>query len=116
MKKPKNFIASYMSGEVSLIKSYWLISTLSVMIISTPLIYAEVNDFNISSEFANFLFYYIYFILGYALLVYVGCWNSASYYIYQKKKIRKRAFWGYAAKVSLALGILRGILGFFGIE
>ena len=59
MKKSKNFIISYIRGETSLVKSYWLVATLSVIIVASPLIYAEANDFKISQEFANFLIYYI---------------------------------------------------------
>ena len=116
MKKSKNFIISYIRGETSLVKSYWLVATLSVIIVASPLIYAEANDFKISQEFANFLIYYIYFILAYAILAYIGVWNSATNYINHKKKIKKSAFWGYTAKVLIAIGFLRGILSFFGIE
>ena len=98
MKKSKNFIISYIRGETSLVKSYWLVATLSVIIVASPLIYAEANDFKISQEFANFLIYYIYFILAYAILAYIGVWNSATNYINHKKKIKKSAFWGYTAK------------------
>jgi len=116
MKKSKNFLISYIRGEISLVKSYWLIATLGGIIVSSPLIYAEANEFKVSLELINFLIYYIYLTLAYAVVAYVGVWNSATKYIIQKKKTKKSAFWGYAAKVLVVLGFLRGILDFIGIE
>ena len=92
-------------GDVPLVMTYWVYGIIFGNIAGYSILYlmdgAIVNDM-----ISGVLILYIVFI---ALLVHilVSIWRSSSNYISTKKSEGNSAFWGYAAKVMVALAVLR---------
>jgi len=43
----------------------------------------------------------------FTIFVSIGIWRSAGFYVIEKNKKKESGFWGYAARVSVVLAIIR---------
>lgn len=95
------------NGDVSLVMTYWVYGVVFTNITIVALTFALE-----ATPLANMLsVWLIFFLLVIALVVHVtvSIWNSSKKYIAEKKSESKSAFWGYAARVVLVIGLLRAL-------
>ena len=103
----ENNIKPFIRGEYSLPFSYWYIGFLCTAILNLPLIIMEKQK--VEPEGIGSLFYLLYVvaIVIYLICVNLGIWRSAGFYVIEKNKKKESGFWGYAARVSVVLTIIR---------
>lgn len=97
-------IKPFIRGEESLAYSYWGIGVLLAIILALPLFIFE----NLKSDSAAIIlgFYALAYII-FTIFVSIGIWRSAGFYVIEKNKKKENGFWGYAARVSVVLAIIR---------
>jgi len=97
-------IKPFIRGEESLAYSYWGIGVLLAIILALPLFIFE----NLKSDSAAIILglYALAYII-FTIFVSIGIWRSAGFYVIEKNKKKENGFWGYAARVSVALAIIR---------
>lgn len=108
-----SFVRKYWRGEVSLVKSFWLVGGILVAILAIPLMpfLSDPNYINNLSEMgANLLLLYVPFFYIALTIIYIGLWRSAKNYIDHKKNNKENAFWGYATYVYVILTVLNGLV------
>jgi hypothetical protein len=102
-KESSGLIKTFWEGEYSLGQSFWIYGVLLNLILSLPLIYADMNVDSLSESAATlFLLYFVFFIAAY-VWINVGIWRSATNYA------KKKSIWGGVAKVVVVLSILNSI-------
>ena len=102
-KESSGLIKTFWEGEYSLGQSFWGYGVLLNLILSLPLIYADMNVDSLSESAATlFLLYFVFFIAAY-VWINVGIWRSATNYA------KKKSIWGGVAKVVVVLSILNSI-------
>ena len=108
----ENNIKPFIRGEYSLPFSYWYIGFLCTAIVNLPLIIMERQK--VEPEGIGSLFYLLYVvaIVVYLICVNLGIWRSAGFYVIEKNKKKESGFWGYAARVTVILAVLRFFLEF----
>jgi hypothetical protein len=108
----ENNIKPFIRGEYSLPFSYWYIGFLCTAIVNLPLIIMERQK--VEPEGIGSLFYLLYVvaIVIYLICVNLGIWRSAGFYVIEKNKKKESGFWGYAARVTVILAVLRFFLEF----
>lgn len=95
-------------GNLSLVKTFWLVSFLGSAILSLVSIIIE-NSYDSMGEIASlFALLFFLFFLVYVIFSYVAVWRSATKYTIVSKKKKKSALWGYVAKAVVVLGIING--------
>lgn len=97
-------IKPFIRGEESLAYSYWGIGGLLAIILGLPLFIFE----NLKSDSAAIILglYALAYII-FIIFVSIGIWRSAGFYVIEKNKKKENGFWGYAARVSVVLAIIR---------
>ena len=97
-------IKPFIRGEESLAYSYWGIGVLLAIILALPLFIFE----NLKSDSAAIILglYALAYII-FTIFVSIGIWRSAGFYVIEKNKKKESGFWGYAARVSVVLAIIR---------
>jgi hypothetical protein len=97
-------IKPFIRGEESLAYSYWGIGVLLAIILALPLFIFE----NLKSDSAAIILglYALAYII-FTIFVSIGIWRSAGFYVIEKNKKKENGFWGYAARVSVVLAIIR---------
>lgn len=97
-------IKPFIRGEESLAYSYWGIGVLLAIILALPLFIFE----NLKSDSAAIILglYALAYII-FTIFVSIGIWRSAGFYVIEKNKKKENGFWGYAARVSVLLAIIR---------
>ena len=97
-------IKPFIRGEESLAYSYWGIGVLLAIILALPLFIFE----NLKSDSAAIILglYALAYII-FIIFVSIGIWRSAGFYVIEKNKKKENGFWGYAARVSVVLAIIR---------
>jgi len=97
-------IKPFIRGEESLTYSYWGIGVLLAIILALPFFIFE----NLKSDSAAIILglYALAYII-FTIFVSIGIWRSAGFYVIEKNKKKENGFWGYAARVSVALAIIR---------
>ena len=97
-------IKPFIRGEESLAYSYWGIGVLLAVILALPLFIFE----NLKSDSAAIILglYALAYII-FTIFVSIGIWRSAGFYVIEKNKKKENGFWGYAARVSVVLAIIR---------
>jgi hypothetical protein len=97
-------IKPFIRGEESLTYSYWGIGVLLAIILALPLFIFE----NLKSDSAAIILglYALAYII-FTIFVSIGIWRSAGFYVIEKNKKKESGFWGYAARVSVVLAIIR---------
>lgn len=97
-------IKPFIRGEESLAYSYWGIGVLLAIILALPLFIFE----NFKSDSAAIILglYALAYII-FTIFVSIGIWRSAGFYVIEKNKKKENGFWGYAARVSVVLAIIR---------
>jgi hypothetical protein len=103
----ENNIKPFIRGEYSLSFSYWYIGFLVTVIVNLPLIIIEAQKVEPEGIGALFYFVYIIAVIIYIIFANLGIWRSAGFYVIEKIKKKESGFWGYAARVTVILGILR---------
>ena len=102
-KGSSGLIKTFWEGEYSLGQSFWGYGVLLNLILSLPLIYADMNVNSLSEGAATLiLLYFVFFIAAY-VWINVGIWRSATNYA------KKKSIWGGVAKVVVVLSILNSI-------
>ena len=87
--------------------SYWYIGFLFTIIVNLPLIIIDAQKVEPEGIGAFFYFLYVLAVIIYIIFANLGIWRSAGFYVIEKIKKKESAFWGYAARVTVILGILR---------
>jgi len=111
------FIKKIWRGEWPLVKTYWYLGVLFAIPFYAYLYYLEINfdELTNTGVIAGLIFFIFY--IFYVVWINVGIWRSATFYILKKKENGDGAFWGYTAKVLVALGLIRATVdllkGFF---
>ena len=96
-------IKEFINGHYSLAFSWWIIGTFLWIVISVPAIYFRINGTDdVSETLAFFLILYFIFHFVFQILVILGIWRSAGFYIQENKP----PFWGYTARVFLVFAII----------
>ena len=97
-------IKPFIRGEESLAYSYWGIGVLLAIILALPLFIFE----NLKSDSAAIILglYALAYII-FTIFVSIGIWRSAGFYVIEKNKKKESGFWGYAARVTVVLAIIR---------
>ncbi len=95
-------------GDLSLVKTFWIVSFIGTGILSVISILIEENLETISEIGAFFSLIFLIFFFLYVIYSYVAVWRSATKYTNKVKKKKKSAFWAYAAKTVVVLGVIRG--------
>lgn len=97
-------IKPFIRGEESLTYSYWGIGVLLAIILALPFFIFE----NLKSDSAAIILglYALAYII-FTIFVSIGIWRSAGFYVIEKNKKKENGFWGYAARVSVVLAIIR---------
>jgi len=108
----ENNIKPFIRGEYSLPFSYWYIGFLCTAILNLPLIIMEKQK--VEPEGIGSLFYLLYVvaIVIYLICVNLGIWRSAGFYVIEKNKKKESGFWGYSARVTVILAIIRFFVEF----
>jgi len=104
LEKSYSKIKPFIRGEESLAYSYWGIGVLLAIILALPLFIFE----NLKSDSAAIILglYALAYII-FTIFVSIGIWRSAGFYVIEKNKKKENGFWGYAARVSVVLAIIR---------
>ena len=97
-------IKPFIRGEESLAYSYWGIGVLLAIILALPLF---IFDNLKSDSSAIILGLYALAYIIFTIFVSIGIWRSAGFYVIEKNKKKENGFWGYAARVSVVLAIIR---------
>ena len=97
-------IKPFIRGEEPLAYSYWGIGVLLAIILALPLFIFE-NPKSDSTAIILGLYAVAYII--FTIFVSIGIWRSAGFYVIEKNKKKENGFWGYAARVSVVLAIIR---------
>ena len=97
-------IKPFIRGEESLAYSYWGIGVLLAVILALPLFIFENPQ---SDSTAIILGLYALAYIIFTIFVSIGIWRSAGFYVIEKNKKKENGFWGYAARVSVVLAIIR---------
>ena len=97
-------IKPFIRGEESLAYSYWGIGVLLAVILALPLFIFENPN---SDSTAIILGLYAIAYIIFTIFVSIGIWRSAGFYVIEKNKKKESGFWGYAARVSVVLAIIR---------
>jgi hypothetical protein len=108
----ENNIKPFIRGEYSLPFSYWYIGFLCTAIVNLPLIIMERQKVEPEGIGSLFYFLYVIVIIIYLICVNLGIWRSAGFYVIEKNKKKESGFWGYAARVTVILAILRFFVEF----
>ena len=96
-------IKEFINGHYSLSFSWWIIGTFLWIVFSIPAIYFRINATDdVSETLAFFLILYFIFHFVFQILVILGIWRSAGFYIQENKP----PFWGYTARVFLVFAII----------
>ena len=103
----ENNIKPFVRGEYSLPFSYWYIGFLFTIIVNLPLIIIDAQKVEPEGIGAFFYFLYVLAVIIYIIFANLGIWRSAGFYVIEKIKKKESGFWGYAARVTVILGILR---------
>lgn len=108
--KKQNIIKIYWNGDMSLARSFWLVSVVILGVVSIPSYFVTdaVID-NMGTALSLFLLFWTVFFYVFLVYVYVGLWRSSSKYITYNKKKKKSALWGYVVYTIIVLGVLRGV-------
>ena len=104
-----NLIKKIFNGDLSLVKTFWLVFFVGTGILNVISIVIEMN-FDIMGEvgaFFSLIFIFIFFI--YVIYCYVATWRSATKYAIASKKKKKGTGWATAAKVVVVLSALNGL-------
>jgi len=97
-------IKPFIRGEESLVYSYWGIGVLLAAVLALPLF---IFDNPKSDSTAIILGLYALAYIIFTIFVSIGIWRSAGFYVIEKNKKKENGLWGYAARVSVVLAIIR---------
>ena len=97
-------IKPFIRGEEPLAYSYWGIGVLLAVILGLPLFIFE-NPKSDSTAIILGLYALAYII--FTIFVSIGIWRSTGFYVIEKNKKKESGFWGYDARVSVVLTIIR---------
>lgn len=109
-KKIKNIVFTYWNGDISLVRSFWIVAVVLLTIVSLPSYI--INDQTISrmsnTVAIGILLWTIFFYI-FLIYTYVGLWRSSAKYIKERKKFKRSSLWGYVTYVIIILGVFNGL-------
>ena len=97
------------SGDLSLVKTFWLVFVVGTGILNIISVVIEMNFENMGEVGAFFSLIFIFIFFIYVIYCYVATWRSATKYETASKKKKKGTGWATAAKVVVVLSILNGL-------
>ncbi len=97
------------NGDLNLTKTFWLVFVVGTGIFNVISVIIEMNYDNMGEIGAFFSLIFLTLFFGYLIYSYVATWRSATQYTLKAKKKKRGAFWAYAAKTVVVLGILNGL-------
>ena len=108
-KKSKNIIFTYWNGEISLVKSFWIVAVVLLTIVSIP---SYIIDDQAISKMSDgvaiaILVWTVFFYL-FLIYTYVGLWRSSSKYIADRRKSKRSTLWGFVVYAIIIIGIFTG--------
>ena len=103
-----NLIKKIWNGDLSLVKTFWLVFVVGTSIGNVISVVIEMNYENIGEVGALFSLIFILFFYIYLIYSYVATWRSATKYSIKAKKNKKGTGWANAAKTVVVLGALSG--------
>ena len=108
-KKLKNIIFTYWNGEISLVKSFWIVAVVLLTIVSIP---SYIIDDQAISKMSDgvaiaILVWTVFFYL-FLIYTYVGLWRSSSKYIADRRKSKRSTLWGFVVYAIIIIGIFTG--------
>ena len=108
--KKQNIVKIYWNGDMSLARSFWLVSVVILGVVSIPSYFVTdaVID-NMGTALSLLLLLWTVFFYVFLVYVYVGLWRSSSKYIIYNKKKKKSVIWGYVVYTIIVLGVLSGV-------
>ena len=108
--KKQNIVKIYWNGDISLAKSFLLVSVVILGVVSIPSYFVTdaVID-NMGTALSLLLLLWTVFFYVFLVYVYVGLWRSSSKYIIYNKKKKKSVIWGYVVYTIIVLGVLSGV-------
>ena len=104
-----NLIKKIFNGDLSLVKTFWLVFVVGTGIFNVVSVIIEMNFDNMGEigAFFSLIFILIFFI--YVIYCYVATWRSATKYAMASRKKKKGTGWATAAKVVVVLSALNGL-------
>ena len=108
-KQSKNIIVTYWNGEISLVKSFWIVAVVLLTIVSIP---SYIIDDQAISKMSDgvaiaILVWTVFFYL-FLIYTYVGLWRSSSKYIADRRKSKRSTLWGFVVYAVIIIGIFTG--------
>ena len=108
-KHPKNIVVTYWKGEISLVKSFWIVAVVFLTIVSIPSYIIDDQAISkMSDTVAIAILVWTVFFYLFLIYTYVGLWRSSSKYIAERIKSKRSTLWGYVVYVVIVLGIFSG--------
>lgn len=100
-------IKPFIRGEETLAYSYWVVGFFFSIFFGLPII---ILDYSRAEPEGMLLFFSLIYIIAYIIFIIfvnLGIWRSAGFYVVEKNKKKESGFWGYAARVTVVLAIIR---------
>ena len=106
-----NLIKKIWNGDLSLVRTFWLVFVAGTSIGNVISVVIEMNYENIEEVGALFSLIFILIFYIYLIYSYVATWRSATKYSIKAKKNKKGTGWVHAAKTVIVLSALSGFAG-----
>ena len=108
-KKSKNIIFTYWNGEISLVKSFWIVAVVLLTIVSIPSYIIDDQAISkMSDTVAIAILVWTVFFYLFLIYTYVGLWRSSSKYIADRRKSKRSTLWGFVVYAIIIIGIFTG--------
>ena len=108
-KKSKNIIFTYWNGEISLVKSFWIVAVVLLTIVSIPSYIIDDQAISkMSDGVAIAILVWTLFFYLFLIYTYVGLWRSSSKYIADRRKSKRSTLWGFVVYAVIIIGIFTG--------
>ena len=108
-KKSKNIIFTYWNGEISLVKSFWIVAVVLLTIVSIPSYIIDDQAISkMSDGVAIVILVWTVFFYLFLIYTYVGLWRSSSMYIADRRKSKRSTLWGFVVYAIIIIGIFTG--------
>ena len=108
-KHPKNIVVTYWKGEISLVKSFWIVAVVFLTIVSIPSYIIDDQAISkMSDTVAIAILVWTVFFYLFLIYTYVGLWRSSSKYIADRRKSKRSTLWGFVVYAVIIIGIFTG--------
>ena len=108
-KKIKNIVFTYWNGDISLVRSFWIVAVVLLTIVSIPsYIIDDQAITKMSDGVAIAILVWTVFFYLFLIYTYVGLWRSSSKYIADRRKSKRSTLWGFVVYAVIIIGIFTG--------